>query len=104
MEVYDVDFVHYKIPGFSVTIKLFSMLPNVQRMQCDTVKVAMVTWHFGSVNSVADRKTFALHYCETPFYPHSLAALLLSWEVGDREKAMAWNLHESGSIEKGMLS
>lgn len=60
----------------------------------------METWHFGSVNGVSDGKTFALHYCETPFYPHFSAPLVLSWEVGDRKKAMAWNLHESGLIEK----
>lgn len=78
----------------------FTMLLNVQCMQCDTVKVAMETWHFGSVNGVSDGKTFALHYCETPFYPHFSAPLVLSWEVGDRKKAMAWNLHESGLIGK----
>lgn len=88
MDVSSIDFVHYKLTVFSVTIKLFGMLPNVQCMQCDTVTVAMVTWHFGSVNSITARKTFALHYCETPFYPKSLAALLLSSEVGDGENGL----------------
>lgn len=60
----------------------------------------METWHFGSVNSVSDRKRFALHYCWSPFYPHSSASLHLSWEVEDKEAVMTWNFHESGSIIK----
>lgn len=46
MKVSSLNFVHYECTGFSVTIKLFYMLLNVQCMQCDTVKVAVETWHF----------------------------------------------------------
>jgi len=95
-----VSFVHYKCPGLSVTIKLFNVLLNCVILHTLYGKVAMETWHFASVNCVSDRKTFALRYCETPFSPQSSAPLLLIWEVGDREKAMAWDLCGSGSVEK----
>lgn len=75
--------VCYKHTGFSVTMKSFSMLLNIQRMQCDRVGVAMETWLFGSVNRVSDRKTFPLHYSETPFsLPLLLSAPSASWLGG----------------------
>lgn len=55
------------------------MLLNVRCLQCDTFKVAIETWLFVSVKGVSDRKTFALHYCETPFSP---APQLLRFSVG----------------------
>lgn len=81
MKVSSLNFVRYKCTGFSVTIKLFYMLLNVQCMQCDTVKVAMETWHFGSVNGVSDRKTFALH-CITVRLLSTPTPQLLCFSVG----------------------
>lgn len=80
------------------------MLLNVRCLQCDTVEVAIETWLFGSVKGVSDRKTFALHYCETAFSPAPQLLCFSVWKQVTEKKPQPGNCMSQGRLKKGMSS